>query len=153
MLRLLLIKYFSKAKEALRTRYFLIIFSLPYILDLCGELLFSYPLPTEPSLKWEFSIMFFFLITIEIIYQNGITLFNKYYDINLNIILIPSLIIFLYTYKIAILFDLLNTDTFHLKEIQTRYYIPFVWLILHTLLIKFQTKRLRELSPSTTCLL
>lgn len=136
MLRNLAIQYFSKVKEALRKRYFIVLFTLPYVLDLFGDFIFSKALPNETSLVLEFSLLFVTIFLIDIIYQKANRVVKAHFSLNLDLVIFPSIIIFLYSYIIDFLLEYLNKLTFKIFEINHYYAFLLIW-ILNYLLFKY----------------
>ncbi len=124
-------KYYTNCIiKSITEKYYLSLITLPYLLDLYSGIIIAKPLPEEPSLLPEISLLICALVTIDFTYQKGLKLSLKYISINLNIIIVPSLIIFLYTLRISEFFNLLNSYTLNIHEIHARYYIPILWILI-----------------------
>jgi hypothetical protein len=123
-----------KSAIPFRTSVLLSLVFLPYL----------FYLPATYPDRIPFIVLFFSVVLLEIGYQKTRTELLNRLEVDLSILVVPSLILLLYYQPLIQIWSKFNAFFVHLPTIRARYFLPFSWLVilaLNYLLLKKHKSR------------
>ncbi|MDE2392706.1 MAG: sulfatase-like hydrolase/transferase [Cytophagales bacterium] len=109
-----------KSAIPFRTSVLLSLVFLPYL----------FYLPATYPDRIPFIILFFSVVLLEIGYQKTRTELLNRLEVDLSILVVPSLILLLYYQPLIQIWSKFNAFFVHLPTIRARYFLPFSWLVI-----------------------